>query len=344
MFALPKTSEVIGLVCLLLPQIALSHSVKQSFGTYEDNGGRDRQRIGLSMGLDYEHQSEWLSSSNYGINATRDYYQNKRAADEDSKNERQLYQGGQRVNDSFSTNIAQTWSRLTETRILGAVSKDETVSAKTAGLGVGRWFVHEVLQVNVDVSRTFVEKPPQETLDLDAEVITLPANVDATGTTLGIKHLATSKTIANYSYTQVLATDRPPAHTMAAGVRQFIAPLNGALHGNLARMLNRGPVSTETKKGEAAAWQGEIAYLQNLWQGARVRLGYRAYVEDEVTRASQSEKTYGSDTVSLNAVQEIPKGALAGGRPMSVEAGASRYVNNDRVSANTYEMGLAAQF
>lgn len=323
---------------------SLAHSVSQSFGSYEDNQGRDRQRVGVALGLDFQNQSQMMSSSNYSVTATRDYYQNKEAANNDSHNEREMYEGSQKINDAFTSAISQTWNRLTDTRIIGAVNKDEVMSSRTIGAGVGQWFFHEVLQLNLDVSRTFVEKPPQDTLDLDAELITLPATVDSTGTTLSIKHLATPTTIAQYSYTQVQSTDRPPFHTIAVGVRQFIPAINGAVHTNVARMLNRGPISTDTRKGEASAWQGEMAYLQNVWQGARLRLGYRMYVEDEVTRATESEKVYGSDTISVSAVQEIPKGTFAGGRPMSIQAGSSRYLNNDHVSASTYEMGLIAQF
>ena len=322
-----------------------AHSIQQRVGTYEGSDGRDRQRLGLDLGLDFVHQGGSITNSTCSLSMTRDFYQNTRAASDDSKNERQMYDGGQRVNDAVSATVSQTLNRITELRLLGAAARDDVVSARTAGAGFSQWLIHETLQASFDVSRTFVEKPPQEILDVDAEVVTLPPNVDSTGVNFALKHLTTPSTIVQLSYTQVLATDRPPTHSIGAGVRQFVRPADGALHVNVARMLNRGPIGTDTRKGQVSAWQGEAAWLQNMWRGALARIGYRAYVEDETTRATESEKVYGSDTVSLNVAQELPKGSLSGqGQPLMISAGASRYLNNDQLSASTYEMGLLARF
>jgi len=151
--------------------------------------------------------------------------------------------------------------------------------------------------------------------------------------------------MALYSVGQIFSSDRPVASTFAVGGRYFFPAAEGALHGSVARSLNRGRITTETTYGQVSAWLAEVAYLQTLWTEARGRVSYRYYREDEITRAFADELVMGSDLVGVNLSQTLPKGVLGEGtQRFTVEASAQRYLTNIGVAGTIFEVGLLTAF
>ena len=329
---------------------AFGHSLKQKLGQYQDNQGMNRQRLGMDAALQYQGSGGPMSSHGWNVSLSRDLFTDRNVhqtggeATED-KYAKEVYGTGQRVSASGTVSATQTWNKITETRALVSMTKDERTDTRTGSLGASQWIFHETVQCSLDVSRTLTERPLFEILDVDFEVISPPVQYTATGITAGLRHLVTPTTLMQYAYTRMDSNDRPPSHTYSYEIRQFIPLVDGAIHGSVARALNRGKMTLTTAYGEVSAWQTEISALKNLWRGARSRMSYRLYKEDETTRAYGDELVFGSDMITLSLAQEIPAGAIGNfSLPLSIEGGVSRYVTNTTIAANTMEMALAAKF
>lgn len=323
---------------------ALAHTITQKLGSYQDNGGMQRERVAFDATVDGAKNRGALTDSSYSLSLSQDTYQDHDVAEDDAYT-KEVYGEGYRVNDAASVSATQTWDRITETRVMGAYSTDRHVKTRSWAAGASEWTRHETVRVGFDLSRTIVEQPFYEILDYDSREVGNPTIASSTGATVSVRHLATSTTIMDYSASHVATDNRPDSNSGTVGVRQFVPPANGAVHVSATRAVNRGYIGTDTSYGQVDAWIVDTAWLQNLWTGARARLGYRYYKEDETTRVYEDEKVFGSDTVSLGFSQEIPKGAvdnLPG--PLTVEAAAARYVTNTNVAARSYEVGVAAKF
>jgi len=313
-------------------------TLSQEVGAYRDNQGTSRDRAKFDLNYQLVHSRAGLTASSYNFVASRDIYEKSGTDDEYMQD---VYGSNQRINDAVSLAAAQTWQKLTETRVMAAETNDQVVKSRTVGLGASHWFWNETLQTSLDISRTQMQRPVFEILDEDSDIISPPPRLQSTGVTVGAKNLATTTTLMSYAVTHVETNDRPPANTYSAGVRQFIVPTRSAVHGSLARAVNRGRITTKTAYGEVDAWLAEVAYLQTLWRGARSRLGYRYYREDETSRASKNEYVRGSDTYSLSLAQELGDKVI--------EVAASRYFTNEledgtRIAAGIVEAGIGFNF
>lgn len=326
---------------LLVSSVAGAHSLRVSRGAYRDNAGLTRQRSVA--------EGEWQAAGaqattsfqpSFKLSVMRDEFLHADLAEDDYTREIYGEEAYQQNTVNFAAN--QIWQQRTETRALVGTSSDGKVRTQSYGIGASRWIYKENLRVALDVSRTMVQQPRFLTLDYDSEQVGTPSRSRATGTTLGLRQLASASTIIDYALTYIHDEFRPPTRIAALQLRQFILPLRGALHTSLTRSYNRGPIATTTSYGQVDAWTAEAAWLQHLWQGAQGRLSYRYYREDETTRAYQDLRVYGADMVACGLVHDLDRDVLS--TPLSIETVASRYWTNTQLAATTVELGLKAKF
>lgn len=322
--------------------VALAHSVKQKVGGYTDNAGMTRQRIGLDAVIDGS-SGEHMSASAYTLSATRDAYTDQRGGT--NAYEKDVYESGHRQNKALTVGATQTWNRIVETHALVSGQSDDKVRASTWSTGFTSWLAHETVRVGVDLSRSVIAQPAYEILDFDSREIGNPTLMSTTGVTLSTRHLATSRTVMDYSVSYLTYDNRPPARTATVAARQFFPGLDGAAFLSAARGVNRGYIDVDTTYGQVDAWQGETGWAQNLWSGALTKLGYRYYREDQTTRAYADREVFGSDTMTLGFSQEF-KPSKGGARqvPIVAECAAARYLTNIGVLARSFEAGLTAKF
>jgi len=332
------------IISLALPAgDALSHSIRQDFGTYADNQGLERQQTVWDFGVEGGAFGPGMNASQFTLNVMRNQYRYTSIADNDYM--RELYGTSQRVNLQAALSSSQTWHKTTETRLMGSFGNDAKVKTRIWGAGASQWLRHDTIRISMDVSRTLVDRPLYEILDYDSQTISPPTVVSSSGASVAVRYLATSTTITDYGYGHVVSGDRPVTKTYSFGIRQFIPLTESAVHLNAVRSVNRGFVSISSNYGQVDAWIGEGGWLQSLWTGGSTKLSYRFYREDETTRAYDDEKVFGSDTVSLCYAQEVAKGSVENlNVPMTIRAAGGRYVTNTDIAATTFEFGLTAKF
>lgn len=345
-----STTAIIASVALLGTLVpaaspADAHTLKHRLGGYRDSTGTTRQRVGFDATVEGKSGGANLSASSVNVVVARDLYEDSSMTDEDDEYTREIYGEGQRISDSATISASQTWERLTDTRVMAAYATDKKVTTRTWGVGASQWYRHETVRVGWDLTRTIVEQPSYRVLDYDSEQIGNPTVASSVGVGLSVRHLATPTTLVDYGVNRLENENRPATNSGSVAVRQFLPPLDGAVHAGVTRAVNRGYVSTDSNYGQVDAWICDASYLQNLWLGARARVGYRYYEEDETTRAYESERQLGSDTATVALSQDLDKRQVDSlSVPLTVEAAASRYANNDGVSARTYEVGISARF
>lgn len=337
-----KTAALIlAALCSAAAGQASAHTLKERVGGYASNDGRTRQRVGIDATVD-GGTGQVLTGSNFTLSGTRDAYQNDRGSEDAYSKE--VYGSSFRLNRQITAGANQVWDRITETRALVAYGTDEKVKTRTWSAGLSHWLRHETIRFAVDLSRTVVDQPLYEILDFDSREIGNPTVVSSTGATLSLRHLATSRTVVDYTIGTLLADNRPSQRTGTLAVRQYFPALDGALHATAARSVNRGYVTTASTYGQVDAIQGELGWAQNLWQGALTKVGYRYYKEDETTRAYEDEKVFGSDTITVGLSQEIRPAKGFNKVPLTIECAAARYLTNVGTAARTVEAGLTAHF
>ena len=314
--------------------LALSHSVSQKVGGYSGTDGGQRRQVAVGMAVD--------TPTGGSLSASQIYL--------DLKEERTFLPpekkealGRKEQRHSINMVATQVWDKITETSVIASGSRGEDLKNRTLGLGVKQWFHKETFRYAIDVSRTVVEQPYIETLDYDSELLIPPPVGESLGANVGLRHLASPKTVVDYSISHVAQEGRPPSYAGGIAVRQFIETFDGAVHVNGTRALNRGPIGTQTTYGQVDSWTTETAYLQNLWSGAAARFGYRYYRELEITRAYEDHLQLGTDAVSVGFTQDIDDQDLVP-TPLSIQAAGSRVLTNTDLAATTFEVGLTAKF
>jgi len=321
---------------------ALGHSVKQKVGTYADNQGRERQRLQMDLGVE-RPGSGTLSASSLVISAGRDKY--VFGDGDDSAPNRELYGANFREQNIFTLAAAQTWEKITDTRVAATFQNDDKVTARSVTAGASQWIYGETVRVSYDLARTVVEQPEFRFLDYDSQEVGNPPIVSNVGSSFGVRHLASTTTIMDYTVTRIENENRPATNAATVGIREFLPTADAAVHINVNRSYNRGYIGTDTTYGQVDAWSFETAWLQSLWQGASGRMSYRYYKEDETTRAYEDEKVFGSDMYSVSFIQHLGKKAVDNiNVPLQLEAGAAKYLTNVGIAANSYEMGVTARF
>ncbi len=330
------------LVTLTAANPAFGHSVKQKAGTYADNQGRERQRLQMDLGYEVP-SSGTMTASSLVVSAGRDKF--IFGEGDDSIPNRELYGENFREQNTFSLATSQTWEKVTDTRVSATFQQDDEVTARSMSAGASQWMFGETLRVSFDLSRTVVEQPEFRFLDYDSQEVGNPPIVSSIGSTVGVRHLATTTTIMDYTISRIENDNRPATNSAVVGMREFLPTADAAVHINVSRFYNRGYIGTDTTYGQVDAWSFETAWLQNLWQGASGRLSYRYYKEDETTRAYEDEKVFGSDMYSVAVIQHLGKKVVDNiNVPLQLEIGAAKYLTNVGIAANSYEAGLTAKF
>jgi hypothetical protein len=330
--------------------VAFADGLRQQAGFYRNDEGLERQRLRVESNFDVSARKiSSLTSSNIVVGVERDIYRDLDAHDD--KFGKEFFAGGRRIRDGWSLGWNNSFNKLTDTRIFASGQADGITSARNFALGLSRWFWHESMQINLDVSRTLAQRPELMVLDVDSTVINPPGHFSSTGTSIGLRHLATPTTITNYGVSLIASNDRPLRQDYSFGIKQFVRPFNGAVHFDLIRSLNRGKLEETTLDGQLTAWVGEIAYLQNILRGQFLRAAWRQYVEQEVTRAYQDVLVRGTDMWSLGVSNDLKKMNWIKA-PVSVDLVYSRFRTNEmvisaqskRINAQTFEFGATAKF
>jgi len=325
-----------------------AHSIRQRASSYEDDHGSLRQRYKFDSNLKFNHTSGSITATSYALSAGLEQQTEKDIESNDYWKE--YYEDGERQSQDYNISASQTWSKLTDSRVILGYSTDHVTTSRTGGLGISRWVWSENLQLSVDVSRTVVEQPLFEILDTDSDIIGEPTVVSSTGTSFGVKSLATPTTVTNVSWLHMEKNNRPPTNVYSGGVKQFIPMTKSAVHIDVSRAFNQGRIKTDTTYGEVDAWILQGAFLQSFWTGSNGRLAYRYYRESEVTRVDQEEYVRGTDLISFNISQELtPKDISNLQFPVVVECSVARYKSNEidsdrKLAANIFEVGIQTKF
>ncbi len=317
-------------------QAVHADTVRQQYSHYSDNLGQGRDRWQLDLSFDFAHQNSSVEKSSLSMSLSRDMF---RETAEEAEN---------RSADSGSLNYGLTWGKTTDGRVMAAFTEDPATRSATGGIGVSQWIWRETLQLSLDASRTLVSRPYREVVGYDFDIIAPPALYQSTGVTMSLRHLATPRTIANYSVSQVMSNERPDAESYTADVRQFFPGARGAMRATVGRFVNRGRLTQATIFGQMDAWLAELGWQQEMWAGAAGKIRYRWYREDEDSRKAGEKFVLGTDMVTAQIQQQV-SGNRKGQVPVVVEGAVSRYLTNEidakgtKVAATTFELGVAAR-
>jgi hypothetical protein len=315
--------------------IARGHTASNDIGSYTNNEDLSRIKGSGSLLLDFDHQGGSLTSTIYNFMFSQE--RNKQGEEGDD-----LYEKSTTNTGSFQA--FQIWNKLLETRQSLAVAKEGDVNVASGGFGVSQWLHHETYRISLDLNKTTVKKPTSEYLDVDSNIVMLQERVDSETVTVGLRQLATTTTIVDYGASVTTSTNRPDAKQYDLGLKQFIPPLDAAIHLNGSKYDNRGQVGLNTSEGSLEGQEATFAWLQNLWDDASGRVAYRYYREDETTRAYGDELTFGSDTVTFGISQKFSLGTKRAFSDYKIHAAMSRYITNTDIKANIYEIGLGSTF
>lgn len=335
--------------CLLMASEAFSvTSVSQKIGVYQDNLGVDRQRFDVGLGLSIVGKGSVLNQTD--INLTAGYNQSLEKPTEETEGDNKT--DGQDVQLSLS----QTWNKLTSTRLSVGRQNSQGNPANSYGVGASQWVFHEQVQLSLDAFKNNAMRDVIEVLGQDSEVISPPSHYHSQGTVLGVRHLASPKTILNYGYSYITSNDRPDLWSANFGVKRFVenpwsSKYHAAVHADIVRIDNTGEVGTETQIGELKGFIYQLSWLQSLGDVQRMKISYRQYREDEVTRVNEDKYFLGTDLVSAKYVVEFNEKTFSNiSVPISLDTTYHRYLTNvindegDKIAAHIYEFGASTKF
>lgn len=336
-----STCVVAGASLMSHPSVFASEVMQRVGGYSGDAGNETRSAAALGGSITQRPLFDGaISSGSYDLQAGVEQIAVKDFAKDKYMSE--YFPNGVRENRSASLNTSQTIRKLTDVRLGGNWLSDNVTTTRTASAGVGRWWFHDTIQTNVDVSKTETNGPTISILDLDSETINLGPKVASGGGTFSLKHLATPTTIWGASWTRIDASNRPPLNAYGLNGKQFIPAWSAAIHGSVTRIINTGEVDTTTSSGSLTGIQSEWAFLKTLWDGGASRVAYRFVREDEQTRAYGDHMLYGADSYSMGFTQDIKKGVISD-RPLQAHVVATRYISNAG-GAVLGEAGLTTKF
>jgi len=332
----------VSLAGLLMPLMAPAAEVTQRVGGYRSTNGETRAEGALGGSIERgPYNATGISSASYTLDASVEKIRTEFQTSD--KYMAEHFPLGSRLQRSASIGATHTVRKLTDIRVGGGLTSDLVTNSRSVSGGVGHWWFQESIQTNIDFSRTITDRPPAYILDYDAETILLAPNVASGGVTASFKHLATPTTVWGGSYTRVEATARPRLDAYGTLIKQYIPVLAAAVHGSMTRIINTGPVTTETTSGSLAGIQAEVAFLKTLWRGASGRASYRYAREDEHTRAFGDHLLFGADSYTIGLSQDLDKGVVID-RPVTANLVGTRYITNRGVSATMGEAGLSIKF
>ncbi len=316
--------------------MAHAHSFEQNIGTYQTDNGLQRHRWQTNIALDIPHNAP-ETSSQISVGYLGDNYLDKRV---DSQEYMQAnYGDSERTNHSGNITYNFTWNKLNTLRVGGNTSSDGVAKSSGANIGYSRWLFSESWRVSLDVTRSWFRTPQIIYPDQDLDLVETPAKIAEYSGSFGLRQLMTPTTMVDYLFTYASTNNRPDTQIYGMEVRQYIKPWRGAFHVEAARGINVGEITTRTHYGEVKAWQFGAAYLQDF-DIAQLKVAYRAYREDEVTRAYHDELILGTESWSAAVTRNFGLDQ----RKMTVKLGVGRYKTNTNIAANTIEVGAITRF
>ena len=351
---------------LFVPNLALSVTLDNTFANYSDNTGLKANHVGLGLTLgddsedDGLHPANPITANSLTITGSRDFYDEGPDAElSEEKIEEQKELGNtiaprNHETDTVALNGSVTINKYTELSANGSYTRDQALknNSHSYGAGISQWMFSETVRLGISGTRTVSRSSGNNiSQDYDLSAVDVPENLTSNQFSASIRHLATRTTVIDYSAGGTKSDNRPYSENYALNIRQFIPWFGGAIHGGIARAVNKGKLKNDTTLGQLDAWQYDIAYLQSLWSGANGKISYRQYRENETTRIDQNEKVFGSDLVGLNLSQEIDDVFYY---PLILDLAGYHYRSNkdnrsldlkadEKVFANIFEVGLSTK-
>jgi len=161
------------------------------------------------------------------------------------------------------------------------------------------WFNNEQYQLAVGMARDWVEQPGKQYLDLDAKLVKLPPYTSNTTYSIENKFLINSTLVTHINYAVTQFTTRPDRHQVELGAKKYVPEIATAIHINIGGAKDSKQVERTTNYGKINAYYVETTVLSERNKPHALGTYYRFYKEDELVRAGNYDKIYGSDTIGL---------------------------------------------
>ena len=245
-----------------------------------------------------------------------------------------------RYDRNVSLDSEWTYAKRTDFSVGGGVAGDSVTTTKNKRASVGQWFLGDQLRIGISAGVTETVRPASGILDTDYTQLDIRPNVRSSSAGLSTKAILNPTTIVTADYVQVRSTDRPVLHAWSASVREHIVACDCSVHADAARVINIGALDTNMTDGELTGSQFGLAYLQTIWAGGHVRVGYRFAREDEYTRAYGDHLVFGSDSYAAVISQEFERGSTK----TLIDLGVTRYIRNKNGTASALEFGAGVKF
>ena len=208
--------------------------------------------------------------------------------------------GGKDTIDQHSLTAAvdQGLAVGTQAGLLIGSSKSLLSDTRFAGLKLGHWWRAETLQTVLEARHTIVKEPSLQFTDTDGKRIRTPTDLNGNNLTLNVTHLTTPTTILRGSLSGTERSDRPPAGSESAEIRQFVTPANAAVLVAVTHYENVGQIDDTQQFGTIVANNARFEWNQRLLVHAILMGGYRYYLEEEKPRALDADrKQIGTDAL-----------------------------------------------
>lgn len=211
----------------------------------------------------------------------------------------QLGGGKATINEhSLSAGFDQGLRVGTQVGVFGGGTKSKLSDARFFGAKVAQWWRGETLQTTLEARRTDLASPSVEFTDTDGKRIRTAADLHGLNMNLSLMHFTTPTTILRGSVSATERSDRPPASSESAEIRQFITPADAAVHLAVTHYENVGQIEDTQTYGSIVANNARLEWNQHVFKRAILMGGYRYYLETEKPRAADADrKRLGTDAV-----------------------------------------------
>lgn len=254
----------------------------------------------------------------------------------------QLGVGVTSINEqSLSLSADQGLQIGTQVGLAAGITKSPLSDARFFGAKVAQWFRSETLQTTLDLRRTDIKSPPVAYTDVDGKRIRTPADLHGLNAAVTVMHFTTPTTILRGNVSMTQRSDRPLASAESFEIRQFVPPVNGAVHAAITHYENVGEIDDTQTYGSIVANNARVEWNQRLLRRAIVMGGYRYYLENEKPRTAEApRKSLGTDAIYGSARWRFGARLWTSDAPEAFVF-ASRY--NTNVPTQGYVLGLGGR-
>jgi len=288
-----------GLICalvagMLLPTAAAAHDLESAVAFYDDE-----KLEALITSVNTGAESRLFEGEGQATGArlgyTGRFIKFKDPADLLSK---QL-EGKTRIEEhGMNVSLDQGLAVGSTIGLLAGGSDSPLAISRYAGLRAGQWFRSETLQTQLEFRRTRLSQPSIEFTDTDGKRVTTPEALAGANVAFSATHFTTPTTILRGSVSHTERSDRPPASSVGAEVRQFLNATESAVHVALNHYENVGSIDASQQYGSIVANGARLEWHQRLASRLALMGGYRSYLESEKPRAADAaRRRLGSDSI-----------------------------------------------